>query len=98
MFSCSTCHGTYGHLNWCETHSLAPWERELLRGPQGHREGEGDAIFTRTDGQTIKIENVRVDSVGPNASNPGVVSVEFLDTDKVVHLPFIQSWEITYRV
>lgn len=78
-------------------HYLAPWERELM-GKPAHREGEGDVIFTRTDGQVVRIERVRVDSIGPNASNPGVVSVEFPDSSKVIHLPFIQSWEVEYQI
>ena len=75
---------------------LASWERELLNGP--HREGEGDVTFTRTDGRTLTIHNVRVDSVGPAASAPGVVSVEFFNSDKVRHVPFVESWEFNYNV
>lgn len=54
--------------------------------------------FTRTDGKKVVLENVNVDSIGLAAANPGVVAVEFTDNlDRVVHLPFIESWEIEYR-
>lgn len=54
--------------------------------------------FTRTDGKKVVLENVNVDSIGPSAANPGVVAVEFEDDlDRIVHLPFIESWEIDYR-
>jgi hypothetical protein len=59
-------------------------------------EGEGDVLFTRTDGRTVLIENVRVDSIGPSAENPGVIGVEFFDRDDVVHVPFVQFWVINY--
>jgi hypothetical protein len=52
--------------------------------------------FKRTDGKTVSFTGVRVDSIGPSAENPGVVGVEFVDTDRLVHLPFIESWEIEY--
>ena len=56
------------------------------------------ATFRRLDGRTVTLENVNVDSIGPSAANPGVVAVEFEDNlDRIVHLPFIESWEIEYR-
>lgn len=70
---------------------LAEWERELL--------GQviADVTFTRTDGRKVTIEDVRVDSIGPGAENTGVIGVEFYGNDRVVHLPFIESWEVNYR-
>lgn len=56
------------------------------------------AHFRRTDGRIITLESVNVDSIGPSAANPGVVSVEYTDDpDRCTHLPFIESWEIEYR-
>lgn len=62
-----------------------------------HQEGEGDVTFTRTDGKMFTIDNVRVDSIGPSADAPGVIAVEFFDSDRVVHVPFVLSWEVSYR-
>ena len=64
----------------------------------GHRVGEGDVTFTRIDGRTVTIKNVRVDSIGPGADNFGVVAVEFFGNDDVVHVPFVESWTINYNV
>lgn len=72
---------------------LAPWERELL---YGRREGEGDVTFTLTSGETYTIKDVRVESVSPMATAPGVIGVEFFDSDRVVHVPFVRSWEFNY--
>jgi hypothetical protein len=54
--------------------------------------------FTRTDGHTVTFENVRVDTIGPSAENPGVIGVEFEDDDydRLVHVPFVESWTIEY--
>ena len=58
--------------------------------------GEGDVLFTRTDGRTVLIENVRVDSIGPSAENPGVIGVELFNSDQIIHVPFVQFWVINY--
>lgn len=56
------------------------------------------AVFLRTDGKTVVVENVNPDSIGPSGANPGVVAVEYADgTDRVVHLPFIELWTVEYR-
>jgi len=53
--------------------------------------------FTRTDDTQIVFTHVRVDSIGPSAENPGVVGVEFEnDSDRIVHIPFVKFWEISY--
>lgn len=79
---------------YCEAHvPLAPWERELLTG---YREGEADVEFSLLDGSTFVIERVRADSVGPSGNAPGVIGVEFFDSDRVVHVPFVRSWEFDY--
>lgn len=62
-----------------------------------HAEGEGDVTFTRLDGKTVTFNGVLVDSIGPTAANPGVIAVEFFDSDRVVHVPFVLSWEVDYR-
>lgn len=69
----------------------------LRRKLHSHVEGEGDVIFTRLDGKTVRIDNVRVDSISPIAENNGVIGVEFFDSDRVVHVPFVSHWEIEYR-
>lgn len=69
---------------------LALWERELLTP------GVGTVVFTRTDGKTVSYSGVRVDSVGPSAENSGVVGVEFDGPDRLVHVPFVESWEFEY--
>lgn len=71
--------------------------RVKLVGPIPHQEGEGDVTFTTTDRREVTIRDVRVESVGPSGSARGVVSVEFFDSDRVVHVPFVESWEFTYR-
>lgn len=76
---------------------LADWERELLSEAK-HDEGEGNVVFTLHDGSTLKVENVRVDSIGPSAENRGVIGVEFFHSDHVVHVPFVRFWEVTYNV
>lgn len=56
------------------------------------------AHFRRTDGRIVTLEDVRPDSIGPSAANPGCIAVEYNDDlDRVTHLPFIESWEIDYR-
>ena len=72
---------------------LAAWERELLTG---YQEGEGDVHFVRTDETVFTIKKVRVDSIGPNAENAGVIAVETFDEREIIHVPFVQHWTITY--
>lgn len=78
-----------------DSEPLADWERELLF-PE-HEEGYGEVTFTRTDGQVLTIDNLRVDSIGPAAENFGVIGAETIHGE-VIHLPFIQSWTIHYRL
>lgn len=57
------------------------------------------AIFTRMDGAQFALSDVRPDSIGPGAEAHGVVGVEFEnDADKIVHLPFIHSWQIEWSL
>lgn len=58
--------------------------------------GEGTVVFTLTDGRRLEIERVRVDSVSPAAEAPGVIGVEFFDSSRVVHVPFVSYWEFNY--
>lgn len=54
-------------------------------------------VFHLTGGGTLRFDNVNFDSIGPVGANPGVISVEFTDdTDRVVHVPFVEWWEIHY--
>ena len=55
------------------------------------------AIMHLADGTTIQFEDVRVDSIGPSAENKGVVGIEFEDSERLVHVPFVRYWEIEYR-
>ena len=70
----------------------------ILRAKLGvsHAEGYGEVTFHRTDGQTVVIDNIRVDSIGPQAANTGVVSADDGD-DKIYHLPFVAYWTVDYR-
>lgn len=90
-------HNHFGHIcnDYCPAQPLAPWERELLTGSK-YMEGEGKVTFTRTDGRTVEIDNVRVDSISTGAENTGIVGVEFFGNDRVVHVPFVQFWEVSY--
>lgn len=94
MIYCDLCL-SWGHSRISHNEEpLAAWERELLTG---YREGEGDVIFKRTDGGTVRIEKVRVDSISPVATNSMVIAVEFFGNDDVVHVPFVESWTIEYK-
>ena len=55
------------------------------------------AIMHLADGSTIEFEEVNVDAIGPNAENKGVIGIEFEDSDRLVHVPFVRYWEIEYR-
>lgn len=79
---------------------LAPWECAILNEKpraRAHDEGEGDVTFTRTDGRTVTFKNVEVDSVSPAAVTAGTVAFNYFGTDKIVHVPFVESWEFTYN-
>lgn len=55
------------------------------------------AVFHLESGKTVEFTDVNIDSIGPSGANPGCVSVEFEDdTDRIVHIPFVVWWEITY--
>lgn len=56
----------------------------------------GTVVFTLANGGTLEFDNVLVDSVGPSAEAPGVIGVEFPDSDRVVHVPFVSFWEFSY--
>jgi len=70
----------------------------ILQTKTAHRDGEGDVTFTLNDGSTFTIPDVRVESVGPAAESPGVIGVEFYDTDVVIHVPFVRYWTFDYRL
>lgn len=94
MLICPECRNWTRHASWCTSTCV----RLPKQGKRAHAEGEGDVTFTRTDGRTVTIENVRVDSVGPAGSNPGVVSAEFFDSDDIIHVPFVESWTFSYNL
>lgn len=73
---------------------LADWERALRS--DDNEIGVGSVVFSLTDGRTHRIDGVRVDSVGPSADSPGVIGVEFPHSSRVVHVPFVLSWEFDY--
>lgn len=62
----------------------------------GYPEGVGKATFTRTDGKTVVVDNVLFDTIGPVATNAGVVSMDVDNSDRIVHVPFVESWVIDY--
>lgn len=55
------------------------------------------ARFTLSNGDTVSFEGVRPDSIGPSGEAPGVVGVEFESSDRVVHIPWVVWWEVSYR-
>lgn len=62
-----------------------------------HELGEGKVIFTRIDDVKVVIDNVRVDSVSPIAEIGNVVAAELFNSDRIIHIPFVASWEFDYR-
>ena len=79
---------------WGYDEPLPAWERELLSGCQ---RDVAVATFTRTDKVEVVVRDVDVDSIGPAGDNPYVIAVEFVESDRILHLPFIESWEISYE-
>lgn len=55
------------------------------------------ATFYLNDGSCIQFENVREESISNGAANKNVIAVEFMDSDRVVHIPFVRYWEIDWR-
>lgn len=84
----------------CSHHEpLADWERDLLEcAKPAHAMGYGEVTFTRIDGRSVTVDNVRVDSVGTDYGLYGVVSMEVEGQDSPLHMPFIESWTVDYRV
>jgi len=75
---------------------LKPWEHELLTG---YREGYGKVTFTRSDGRSVVLDNVRIDSVGPDTGPDAHILrnvVAEQEDGTMVHLPFIESWTVSY--
>lgn len=93
---CRSSNGEYSYMYPIAEEPLAPWERELLNS-RPHREGEGDVVFTRTDGTTVKFENVEVDSVTPMAEVGDVIGFNYFESDRIIHVPFVSFWEFTYK-
>lgn len=100
MFYCPKCPGAFQHMFWCEAlnppQPLADWEKELLAGGSVENDGVGTAHFLRTDGKTVVVENVLFDTIGPGATNPGVISMDTNDEREIVHVPFVASWTIEF--
>lgn len=71
----------------------------LLRQRLGnaHEEGYGEVTFTRTDGEVVNLDHIRVDSISSVAANTGVVCAEDKDGN-IIHLPFISHWVVDYRL
>jgi len=93
--NCLNCH--YGHVydNGClagvQEQPLAPWERELL-GQTMH----SDITLTLKGGDTLEFADVDVDSVSPNGTAADVIAIEFVNQDRVVHVPNVLYWEFTH--
>ncbi len=91
-----------------EKEPLADWEIDLLNctskpecaDNNAHPEGMGMVTFTRTDGTKFLMDNVYVDTISGAATNNGIISMDTLVDGKeiVVHLPYIQSWTVEYRI
>lgn len=61
-----------------------------------HDEGFGEVTFYRTDGTTIVLDYIKVDSISPVAANNGVVCAE--DSEgTIIHIPFVSYWTVEYR-
>ena len=65
----------------------------------GHRIDPNNPIvvITLTDNSTIEFEGVDFDTISPSGANRGVIAMEFVDSDRIVHVPFVKYWEIQYR-
>lgn len=74
------------------------WDALRGFGLPAHAEGEGKVIFTHTDGTKVVIDNVEVDSVSPLAEIGDVIGLSLFSEDRVIHVPFVASWEFDYRV
>jgi hypothetical protein len=74
------------------------WSAHRGFGLDAHAEGEGKVIFTRTDGAKVVIDNVEVDSVSPLAEIGNVIGLNLFREDRIIHVPFVVSWEFDYRV
>lgn len=98
-------HHNFECARWCaraDKEAYRPMSHDeavaFLRDSMRDESPIATAVFTRTDGETVTLDHVNIDSIGPSAERPGVIGVEFTnDADRVVHLPFIASWEISYR-
>jgi hypothetical protein len=73
----------------------SPWHTNFY-ACEGIREGIGNVTFTRTDGKTFTVENVLFETISTVGANAGVVCVELADGNRIVNVPFVQSWEISY--
>jgi hypothetical protein len=62
----------------------------------GYEIGEGKVTFRRTDGRTVSFDHVDYDSIGPRATNDGVITFNYFGTDDMEHVPFVESWTISY--
>lgn len=93
-FCCPLFENTRLHHNgYCERRNIEALDSLRAR----LCDSSASVVFIRTDGRTLRFDGVRVDSIGPSAENPGVIGVEFEnDGDRLVHVPFVQSWEIEY--
>lgn len=75
-----------------EDEAIAFLRAKLMTYP----EGVGKATFTRTDGQTVVVDNVLFDTISAVATNAGVVSMDVHESEHIVHVPFVASWVIDY--
>ena len=92
-----TCQGFFS-CKYSAEPALAPWERALL-GHDRHPEGYGEVTFYRFDGKTVTVDNVRVDSIGPDSdtANREGVCADLLNDERILHVPSVSHWTIEYR-
>lgn len=71
----------------------AAWEDSLLNNIRP----VGDIIFTRLDGEKVRVENANFESVSAVGANAGVIAVEVYDSREIVHVPFVASWTVDFE-
>ena len=98
------CNRSGPHNSWCHRYTLnesplAPWERNLLNrvNLDRHEEGFGEVTFHRTDGEKVVVDNVDIDSIGPDGSRKYIIACEVKNNDVLVHVPWVTHWTIEYR-
>lgn len=79
------------HSANCDNHPFYNWKKSNMN----YTEGYGKATFYRLDGETVVIDNVKVDDISSVAANKETVCAENEDGD-IFHIPFVAYWKIDY--